>query len=110
MAATRETVRPGGRCARGAPVRRYDVAAVAVDITLNRYLDHDPHGRMYVLESDLPRVQAEQARNDAARHGRGEPAVSLGLQGDAIQPLTLRVRPGQCLRSACATACPAANR
>lgn len=86
------------RCARNAPVRQYDVAAIAVDITLNRYLDHDPLGRMYVLAADVPKVRAEEAQNTAARAGRAEPAVSLGLQGDAIQPLTLRVHQGECLR------------
>jgi len=102
IGATGETYPPlaGGptRCAPGVPVRRYDVAAVDVDITLNRYLDHDPKGRMYVLESNLPRVRVEEARNAAARAGHGDPAVSAGLQGDAIQPLTLRAHAGECLR------------
>ncbi|HVF20454.1 MAG TPA: hypothetical protein VNA14_09440, partial [Mycobacteriales bacterium] len=85
-------------CPRTAAVRRYDVVAAAVDITLNRYLDHDPRGRAFVLAEDLPRMRAEEARNAAARAGRGEPAVTSGLQGDAIQPLTLRVNQGECLR------------
>jgi FtsP/CotA-like multicopper oxidase with cupredoxin domain len=90
---------PAGRgCAGAAPVRSYDVVAINVDITLNRYLDHDPAGRMYVLEQDLARVRTEEERNAAARAGRGEAAVSAGLQDDAIQPLTLRVRQGECLR------------
>lgn len=89
---------PGPGCTSKAPVRRYDIVAVAVDITLNRYLDHDPDGRAYVLEADLPRVMAEVAQNAAARGGIAEPGVSLGLQGDAIQPLTIRVLPGECLR------------
>ena len=92
-----ESAPAGGRCEGGARRRRYEVAAVAVDLTVNRYLDHDPHGRMYVLEDQLPRVREEEARNAAARRGEGEAAVSLGLQGDAVQPLTLRVRPGECL-------------
>ena len=79
-------------------MRRYDVVAIAVDITLNRYLDHDPLGRMYVLEADLAKVRAEEAQNAAARAGLADPAVSLGLQGDAIQPLTLRARQGECLQ------------
>ena len=87
----------GGRCDAGAPMRRYDVAAIGIDLTLNRYLDHDPEGRMYVLEEDLDRVRAEEAQNTAARAGAAEPAVSVGLQGDAIQPLTLRVNQGDCL-------------
>ena len=86
------------RCPASAAVRSYDVAAIDVDITLNRYLDHDPQGRMYVLEQDLPRVRDEEALNGAARADKGDPAVSVGLQGDAIQPLTLRVDQGECLR------------
>jgi FtsP/CotA-like multicopper oxidase with cupredoxin domain len=88
----------GSRCGRRAVVRTYDVVALAVDITLNRWGDHDPRGRAYVLASDVERVRAEEAANAAARTGRTSPAVSLGLQGDAIEPLTLRVHPGECLR------------
>jgi len=97
-ASTDESVTPGSACAGSAPVRAFDVVAINVDITLNRYLDHDPQGRMYVLESELPRVRDEEARNNAARAFGSEPGVSIGLQGDAIQPLTLRVNQGDCLR------------
>ncbi len=98
VAATGESVHAGSSCAPRAPVRQYDVAAIDVDITLNRYLDHDPQGRMYVLEQDLRRVRDEEAQNRLARTGQGQPAVSIGLQGDALQPLVLRVLPGECLR------------
>jgi FtsP/CotA-like multicopper oxidase with cupredoxin domain len=100
VAAREETVGKGSGCARGAKVRRYRLVAIAVDITLNRFGDHDPKGRMYALEEDLDSVRAEEARNAAARGSDAatEPAVSLGLQDDAIQPLILRVHPGECLR------------
>ena len=89
----------GPGCPADAPVREYAIGAIRIDITLNRYLDHDPEGRMYVLEQDLERVRSEAQRNAGARaHPGSEPAVGLGLQGDAIQPLTLRVQPGDCLR------------
>lgn len=78
-------------------MRRYDIAAIHVEITLNRYMDYDPEGRMYVLEGDLGRVRAEEAMNRAARSGGTEPGASVGLQGDAIQPLVLRVNQGECL-------------
>ena len=90
--------RAGAFCATDAPVRSYDVVAIAIDITLNRYLDHDPQGRMYVLEGDLGRARAEERQNTVARSREAESAVSIGLQGDAIQPLTLRVNAGECLR------------
>lgn len=79
-------------------MRAYHVVAVNVEISLNRFLDHDPNGRMYVQEEDLPRVRQEEAQNREARADRAEPAVSLGLQGDAIQPLAIRVNQGECLR------------
>ncbi len=97
-AETREPSMAGHACDTEAPVRRFDIVAIQVDITLNRYLDHDPEGRMYVLADELARARAEEAANARARAGQGEPAVSAGLQGDAIQPLTLRVLPGECLR------------
>ena len=61
-----------------------------VDITLNRYGDHDPEGLAYVLASEVGAVR------DAA--AAGAEAVSIGLQGDAIQPLVLRTTPGECLQ------------
>ncbi|MGE5141058.1 MAG: multicopper oxidase domain-containing protein, partial [Rudaea sp.] len=92
-----ESVYGGTRCPPNAPVRAYSVVAINVEITLNRFLDHDPEGRMYVLEQDLDRVRQEEAQNKSARADRAGPAVSTGLQGDAIQPLTLRVNQGECL-------------
>ncbi|MBI4201485.1 MAG: multicopper oxidase domain-containing protein [Chloroflexi bacterium] len=93
-----ESVTARGFCTPETPVRSYEVLAIKVDITLNRYLDHDPQGRMYVLAQDLARVRAEEAQNARARGDLTRSAVSLGLQGDAIQPLTLRVNQGECLR------------
>jgi FtsP/CotA-like multicopper oxidase with cupredoxin domain len=53
---------------------------------------------MYVLEDELERVRDEEGRNADARSTTSDPATSLGLQGDAIQPLTIRVNQGECLR------------
>lgn len=93
-----ETIYPDVLCPGGVPVRQYDVLAINVEVTLNRYLDYDPQGRMYVLVQDLERVRNEEQQNRDARAGKAEPAVSIGEQGDAIQPLTLRVNQGECLR------------
>lgn len=85
-----DTVTTGpGECRPGAPRRHYDVVAINVDITLNRFGDHDPQGEMYALASRVPAIRAEEARK--------ADGVSIGLQGDAIQPLILRVLPGECL-------------
>src|SRR5215470_11346117 len=94
----RESVRSGARCPAAARARTYDVVAINVEITLNRFLDHDPRGRMYVLKDDLPRVRQEEKQNRAARADGADAAVSFGLQADAIQPLVLRVDQGECLR------------
>src|SRR5262245_9099954 len=40
-----ETVAAGPACPPDAPVRAYAIAAVDVEITLNRFLDYDPAGR-----------------------------------------------------------------
>lgn len=93
-----ESVYAGRHCEATDPVREYDVVAISLEITLNRYLDYDPEGRMYVLEEELARVRQEEAQNTAARAGTAETAVTAGLQGDAIQPLILRVNQGECLR------------
>lgn len=100
----KETVFAAERCPQNAPTREYRIAAIPIEITLNRFFDYDPHGRMYVLESELARVRDEESRNQRARAMQDKRAslnavaVSLGLQGDAIQPLTLRVNQGECLR------------
>ena len=89
---------PGTTCAPGAFVRDEHVTALAVDITVNRYGDHDPRGRMFAFDDEVARVRDEERRNAAARAGDGDFAVTPGLQGDAIQPLVLRAHPGECLR------------
>ncbi len=94
---TTETVVAGRRCDPDAPIRHYAVAAINVEITLNRFLDYDPDGRMYVLEEDLELVRLEEAQNRAARSDESMPAVSIGLDGDRIQPLTVRANQGDCL-------------
>jgi len=97
-AASRESVGSGSGCSGGGPVRSYDVVAINVDITVNRFGDHDPRGRMYVLTRDLNRVRAEEAANARANRDGVDAPVSLGLADDAIQPLVVRVNPGECLR------------
>ena len=95
-----ETVYAGVRCDPNASVRAYRVAAINVEITLNRFLDYDPEGRMYVLEEELARARKEEAQNRSARADQAEPAVTIGLQDDAIQPLTIRVNQGECFQLA----------
>ncbi|MFQ6026345.1 MAG: multicopper oxidase domain-containing protein, partial [Dehalococcoidia bacterium] len=93
-----ESVYAGALCDPEAEVKEYNIVAINVEITLNRFLDHDPQGLMYVLEEGLERVRDEEVQNRLARLDQASPAVSLGLQGDAIQPLIIRVSQGECLR------------
>ncbi|MFP2925650.1 cupredoxin [Pyxidicoccus sp. 3LG] len=65
---------PERGCPPGAPVRRYDVAAISVDIPLNAYGDHVPRGLMYALEEERP-----------------------ALREKPLQPLVLRANLGECL-------------
>lgn len=100
----------------GAPQRMYEVAAINVEITVNRFGDNDPFGFMYVLEDNLDEVRAEEAaRRQAGATGAAgggtvdpdwpalvaaDPAaeqVSAGLRDDLIQPLVLRARLGECV-------------
>ena len=76
-----ETVYAAARCAPTATVRSYRIVAINVQITLNRFLDYDPDGRMYVLEDELARVRQEEAQNRAARQDKAAPAVSSACRG-----------------------------
>lgn len=87
----------GGLCPPGSPSRTYSISAISTKITLNRFLDYDPEGRMYVLSENIGAALAEAQQNDNARAGLAEPAVSTGLQGDLIQPLVIRANQGDCL-------------
>ena len=77
-------------CPAGARSDFFDVSAINVDITLNRFGDHDPQGRMYVLTENIPAVRAQEVAPLPDR-------VSTGEHGDAIQPLILRANLGDCL-------------
>ena len=92
------TVSKGAHCPSNAPVKKYNVTGINVEITLNQWGDYYP-GYMYVLDKDIAKVRAEEAVNVKAREKANDPgAVSNGLQGDAIQPIVLRANQGDCLR------------
>ena len=75
-------------CLSGGPVdRSYDVTAIDLDITTNRYGDHDPQGHMYALTSAIPDIRAEEQSHQ----------VSIGLRDDPIQPLVIRANEGECV-------------
>jgi Putative multicopper oxidases len=94
-------VTQGARCSAQAPVRAYDISAINVEITVNRFGDFYP-GFMYVLTGNVAGIRAEEEKNRAARDSDDPTfaggAVSNGLQGDLIQPLVIRANQGDCLR------------
>ncbi len=95
-----ESVVRGGRCPASAPVKNFDISAINIEITINRFMEYYP-GYLYVLTEDLEAVRAEEAKNKAARDSKDaypSAAVSAGLQGDLIQPLTIRANAGDCVR------------
>ena len=89
----------GGKCPVTAPVKQYNVSAINVEITLNQWLDFYP-GYMYVLDENLDKVRAEEAKNKVARDKEGfDPgAVIPGVQAQWIQPLVFRANQGDCLK------------
>ncbi len=78
---------PGSPCPAGVPLKTFDIQAIDVDITLNRFGDHDPRGKMFVLSSEVDRVRAQERSR----------RVSIGLRNDAIQPLVIRANIGDCI-------------
>ncbi|MCH8157596.1 MAG: multicopper oxidase domain-containing protein, partial [Nitrospinae bacterium] len=88
----------GAHCPSNAPVKKYNVTAINVEVTLNQWGDYFP-GYMFVLNKNISRVRNEEKVNAKAREDELDPgAVSTGIQGDAIQPLVLRANQGDCLR------------
>ena len=89
----------GGRCPASATVRKYDISAVNIEISINQWLDFYP-GYMYVLTENLEKAREEEAKNKAAREKEGyDPgAVSNGLQNQWIQPLVIRANQGDCVK------------
>ena len=92
---------PSNPCLDGAPVKEYDVHAIDITITLNRWGDHVEDAYMYALEANIPDIRAfEQALEDDREEPEslGVARVSHGLRQDPIQPLVLRANLGECLR------------
>lgn len=88
-------------CTDGGPVKEYDVHAIDVTITLNRWGDHVRNAHMYALEANIPAIRDFEANIDADRDLEDTldvARVSHGLRQDPIQPLVIRANLGDCLR------------
>ncbi|HET9144270.1 hypothetical protein, partial [Actinophytocola sp.] len=84
-----------------APTRTYNVLAINIDITVDRFGDHDPFGFMFVQAEKLNEVRAQEAalQENGAEGSDGSGAkVTSGLGQDPIQPLVLRARLGECVQ------------
>jgi len=100
ISATEESVSAGGKCPATAPLKTFDISAINVEITINRFMDFFP-GYLYVLTEELEKVRAEEKKNaDARKSDDPYPAaaISAGLQGDMLQPLVIRANAGDCAR------------
>ena len=75
------------------PTKAFNVSAINVQISLNRFGDHDPGSFMYVLDEHINDVRAEESANKT----RPGSAVSTGLREDWIQPLIIRANLGDCV-------------
>ncbi|RMH22043.1 MAG: hypothetical protein D6696_04255 [Acidobacteria bacterium] len=93
-------------CTDGGPIRQYDVTAIDVEITLNRWGDHVDNGHMYALNARIPEIRdfEDRLRDDRAKPEGPDPVtgelptrVSNGLRKDPIQPLVIRANLGECL-------------
>lgn len=88
----------GAHCPSNAPVKKYNVSAINVEITLNQWGDYYP-GYMYVLDHNIDQVRKDEVINAKAREDENDPGtITNGLQGDIIQPLVLRANQGDCVR------------
>src|SRR5581483_5919970 len=70
-----------------APHDTFNISAINVNMPLNKFGVHDPNGFMYVLNSSISAVRAEEASQQ----------VSSGLGDDPIQPLVIRAHEGDCV-------------
>ena len=66
-------------------IRTYDIEAISLPIVYNKYGDHDPNGRMYVLAQDSQRIQ-QRARENFA--------LSPPQPYKEVQPLVIRANVG----------------
>jgi len=88
-------------CTDGGEVKQYDVSAINLTMTLNRWGDHVNGAYMYVLDANLPALRQfedDLAADRAMPESLDVTRVSYGLRKDLIQPIVLRANLGDCLR------------
>ncbi len=78
---------PTGAALAAPEIKAFDISVINVDITLSRFGDHDPEGRMYVLDENIDGARAQETIPLPDR-------VSSGLRDDPIRPLVTRANIG----------------
>jgi manganese oxidase len=95
-------------------VRQYEVVAISIPVIFNKYRDHDSHGMMYALKSNLPTLQhhAEMYRNalsqarrhheedacgcsETTEHGHHVDPAEVFKPHALVRPLVLRAAKGE---------------
>jgi hypothetical protein len=92
---------PFNACTDGGPVKEYNVSAIDITMTLNRWGDHVVGAHMYALDANIDAIRQFEADLEADRladEGLDVARVSHGLRKDLIQPLVIRANLGDCLR------------
>ena len=92
---------PYNACTDGGPVKEYNVSAIDVTMTLNRWGDHVVDAHMYALDANIAAIRQAESELEADRtadEGLDVARVSYGLRKDLIQPMVIRANLGDCLR------------
>lgn len=72
------------KCEKGARVRQFNIAAIELDMVYNKFGDHDPNAKIFVLKEDIDKIRAAVMANP------GKPVKE-------VQPLTIRANKGDCI-------------
>lgn len=82
-------------CPSQATVKVYDLAAIELEMVLNRWGDRDPQAYMFALRDQIPKIRIQEGLAGSKENHYG---LSLGVGDDPIQPLTIRANIGDCVR------------
>ena len=78
-------------CPSQATVKVYDLAAIELEMVLNRWGDRDPQAYMFALRDQIPRIRIQEGLAGSKENHYG---LSLGVGDDPIQPLAIRANIG----------------
>ncbi|WP_144549829.1 multicopper oxidase domain-containing protein [Bacillus sp. X1(2014)] len=79
-----ETIDLNNQCSKNAPVRKFTITAINVDMVYNKFGDHQPDSKIYALKEDVSKIKK------AVKENPGKPVKE-------VQPLTIRANKGDCV-------------